>query len=128
MLDSRKLYWKGRDTAAMRHDTPTLESRGYPKLANLMGPYPEIAIFRRFGSLTMLNLMSLQAELLVIEDELQKVQREDNASKDSETYSTNFHALNHSVYPNNHQRLLLESSRKKLEEYRAYWMVPQALT
>lgn len=104
----------------MPNAVPAPELRGYPKLANLMGPYPEIAIFRRFSSLTMLNLMSLQAELLEIEDKLQTCQKEDDASSDLEisTFSTSFCALNHSQSPKNRQRVLLESSRDKLEQYR----------
>lgn len=46
------------------------ESRGYYRLAELMGSYQETAIFRRFGLLNMLNLLSLQAELVNLQRQL----------------------------------------------------------
>ena len=45
---------------------------GYAKVANLMGLYPEYAIFRRFGMLNMQRTLHLQAELVYLEDELKK--------------------------------------------------------
>jgi len=103
----------------MAKSAPAGRLRGYPKVAKLMGPYPDVAIFRRFGSLTMLNLMRLQAELLVIEDELRSVQAANDVSSDPDVYlySTNFQKLNDSKAPNNEQRLLMEKSLQKLEQY-----------
>ena len=50
--------------------------RGYPRLAALMGSYQETAIFRRFGKLNMLNLLSLQAELTDLEVQLENIVQE----------------------------------------------------
>lgn len=47
-----------------------IRSPGYPLLANIMGRHGEIAIFRKFSALNILNLMSMQAELLELEDDL----------------------------------------------------------
>lgn len=58
------------------------KQRGYPKLASLMGHHTETAIFRRFGQLNMLNLLSLQAELTDLELQLQYIRQEDQASDD----------------------------------------------
>jgi len=55
---------------------------GYLKLASLMGHHTETAIFRRFGQLNMLNLLSLQAELTDLEFQLQHIRQEDEASDD----------------------------------------------
>ena len=108
---------------AMPSPEPSL--KGYPKLATLMGEFPEVAIFRRFGTLTMLNLMRLQAELVEIEEKLRIKQLQDDfASLDTEKYSTIFSTLNKSKaskegdkdHPN--QMALLELSRTKLTEYR----------
>lgn len=98
---------------------PTGVLRGYPKVAQLMGSYPDVAIFRRFGSLTVFNLMRLQAELLVIEDELRSIQVANDFSSDPDvcSYSTDFRKLNDSKEPDNAQRLLMDQSLHKLEQY-----------
>lgn len=97
----------------------THKPQGYRKLAKLMGPHPEIAIFRRFDSLTMFNLMRLQAELVAIDDQLQRIGEQDDLSADSNisSYSTDFYALNTSKPPDDAQLQLLEQSRVKLEQY-----------
>lgn len=38
-----------------------------------MSRYPENAIFRRFSSLNMINLLSLQAELIALQEDCEKV-------------------------------------------------------
>ncbi|CAG8982356.1 hypothetical protein HYALB_00014055 [Hymenoscyphus albidus] len=50
-----------------------IQSPGYPILADMMGRVGEIAIFRKFGALNILNLMSMQAELLQLEDDLKDI-------------------------------------------------------
>lgn len=45
----------------------------YPKLSDLMGSWPDFAIFRRFGSLNAQNLLFLQAEITHLENELAEV-------------------------------------------------------
>jgi len=42
----------------------------HSKLAALMGEFPDAAIFRRFGTLSALNLMRLQAELIEVAKKL----------------------------------------------------------
>jgi len=65
--------WRPGDPVKMSDD------QGYPKLAIPMGIYPENAIFRRFGWLSTLNLMRLQAELAQLEEDLKGCQREDES-------------------------------------------------
>ncbi len=68
----------------------------------------------------MINLMSLQAELVQIEEQLRKKQLQDKKEK----YSTTFSTLNNTSisqpssanHPN--QTYLLDLSRRKLSEYR----------
>lgn len=100
-------------------ETDTWHIRGYPKLARLLGLYPEAAVFRRFSALGMLNLLSLQAELISIENELRDLWEEDDSSSDSEVrlYTSDFYRLHRSTEPNDDQLLLLKSSREKLEQY-----------
>lgn len=59
-----------------------------------MGPYPQLAIFRKFGSLNMLNLLSLQAELTRLEKKLKAtVKSDDKSVGEASKYSTSFLAM-----------------------------------
>lgn len=91
---------------------PARSPQDYRRVAKFMSLYPETAIFRRFGSLTMLNLMKLQAELLALEDQIRRIGERDDASEtpNEANYSIDFH--------DEAQRTLLEDSRVKLEQYR----------
>jgi hypothetical protein len=51
--------------------------KGYYKLAALMGKSRQMSIFRRFGQLTMFNLLSLQADLIALEAEFRETWLED---------------------------------------------------
>jgi len=53
---------------------------GYPSLADFMSRSPEAAIFRRFRSITLLNILRLQAELQDMEEELGEIIFEDATS------------------------------------------------
>ena len=99
--------------------------KGYPKLALLMGEFPDVAIFRRFGSLSALNLMRIQAELIKIEEELQLQQlKDDGPGQPGERYSISSSEMNltkatkegEQGHPN--QMALLESAQTKLIAYR----------
>ena len=99
--------------------------KGYPKLAILMGENPDVAIFRRFGTMSALNLMRLQAELIDIEEKLRAQQlKDDKASLPNGEYSTYFLKLNlekptkegEQGHPN--QMALLELAQTKLILYR----------
>lgn len=50
---------------------------GYHDLASVMGRYFELGIFRRFGTLSTLNLLYLQAELTDLEEELKVLAQSD---------------------------------------------------
>lgn len=94
--------------------------RGYQKLASLMGNYHETAIFRRFDSLSMLNVLSLQAELLALQDELGDICFEDESSDDpaANAFAVNFFALRESEGGiNDEQYQILIKIREKLREY-----------
>jgi hypothetical protein len=55
---------------------------GHPLLANHMCLHPQIAIFRSFLRLNMLHLLHLQAEIVGLENKLQKAERDDHESAD----------------------------------------------
>jgi hypothetical protein len=69
--------------------------QGYHKLAHLQAIYPDTAIFRRFGSLNTLVLLSLQAKLINLESDFEEFCKKDDCSDVAEEkkYSTNFKAL-----------------------------------
>ncbi|KAI6910507.1 hypothetical protein KC318_g2947 [Hortaea werneckii] len=92
-------------------------TKGYHRLADLMGHYPETAIFRRFGALNMLNLLSLQAELIDLQVQFRDIWVEDDASVDldEKDYSTYFRKLVKSETSLQYEMLL--EVRKKLQEY-----------
>lgn len=96
------------------------EPKGYPKLAALMGPNLDVAIFRRFGALNMLNLMSLQAELVDLEAQLSDVMHEDASSDDPKRklYSERFSILQRSLEDGDGVQWQMQLNiRNKLTEY-----------
>jgi hypothetical protein len=66
---------------------------GYPKLAGHIERLPEVGIFRRFGALNARRLYYLQAELVLLEKELKKLERLDKESGDKarSQYSINWY-------------------------------------
>jgi hypothetical protein len=94
----------------------TLNTNGYPRLADLMGRHGEIAIFRKFGALNMLNLMSLQAELVELEDKLRDVLLENENGEDGVLLLQDFYEVRNTPR-GNRQRNLMEHIRTKLREY-----------
>jgi hypothetical protein len=56
---------------------PPTTKEGYAKVAELLGTYPELSIFRRFGSLNMQSLLYQQAELTHLESELRSITKAD---------------------------------------------------
>jgi DNA-binding HxlR family transcriptional regulator len=98
---------------------------GYAKMGRLMGEYPEVAIFRRFGALNMENLLLLQAELQDLEIRLRELQKADLESGhvDRTNYSRDWYTLKESgdsvAEPGNdgQQWALMLEIRDKLKEY-----------
>jgi hypothetical protein len=59
-----------------------LPENGYRALANTMAKRRDLAIFRKFGALNMLNLLNLQAELMELQDRLvERFHKDDEAWK-----------------------------------------------
>lgn len=93
---------------------------GYPRLSGQMGLIPETQIFRSFRALNARNLLYLQAELNVLEEELQKIEVED--SKDVENgktlYAVDWEWLNQPEDgQETEQRNLVWKIREILEKY-----------
>ena len=51
-------------------DPAKRQLHGYPRMARMMGKSDELAIFRRFNDVNVLSLLSLQAEILELRDNL----------------------------------------------------------
>ena len=90
-----------------------------------MGEFPDVAIFRRFGTLSALTLMRLQAELIQIEEKLRAQQlRDDVAGHPKQDYSTSLFELNleratkEGDHDHPNQMALMELAQKKLIAYR----------
>lgn len=91
--------------------------RGYHRLADLMGHYPEAAIFRRFGALNAIHLLSLQAELIDLQVQFRDICAEDDSmgNSDEKEFSTYFRKLRESE--DSLQYDMLNKIRAKLREY-----------
>lgn len=106
--------------------TPTLQPApaGYPKLAELMGFFPEMAAVRRFGALNAQNLLYMQAELIDIERKLRNSQVLDNRSADEVKlyYARNWYFLSQSPQDteDGEQLRLVILAREKLEKYSTF--------
>ncbi|KAI4933519.1 uncharacterized protein J4E92_003186 [Alternaria infectoria] len=94
---------------------------GYPKLAGRMGVMPEMAMFKRFGSLNARNLLYMQNELMYLEMQLKYIEAKDQASDDGNKglYGYNFFWMKHSESDEkgNEQIKLVMRMRKLLKEY-----------
>ncbi|KAF2144253.1 uncharacterized protein K452DRAFT_223706 [Aplosporella prunicola CBS 121167] len=86
-----------------------------------MGPYTEVAIFRRFGSLNMINLLFLQAELVELERKYKDIYLFDAKGAPgipAQPFSHNFKSLRESDKTTNHEQLdMLKEIQLKLAAY-----------
>jgi hypothetical protein len=93
---------------------------GYPKLAALQGTYPQLGIYRRFSTLNARNLLYLQAELIILETNLNEFTKKDCVSEDrnARLHNMNWYRLNERedgvVNSQWHTMLCV---REKLKEY-----------
>ncbi|ERF75969.1 hypothetical protein EPUS_01335 [Endocarpon pusillum Z07020] len=95
---------------------------GYDRLASFMGYFPETAIFRRFATLNAKNILYLQAELFWLEEELEKVVKDDAQCTNGNRplYSRDWYRLSHSEEhsdSNSKQWKIFMNIRKALKEY-----------
>ncbi|KAK4565360.1 hypothetical protein LTR86_003977 [Recurvomyces mirabilis] len=100
----------------------TLRPKGYNKLAVLMGRNPQVAIFRRFGALNMLNLLYLQAELSELERKFETAYLDDAVSNKANVreFCKSMVALRNSENgPNGDQLEQFLVIQDKLEKYNA---------
>lgn len=95
---------------------------GYTKLASFISSHPELAIFRRFGTLNAQNLLYLQAELVHLENRLKECLKADASSGqiDRTMYDRDWQSLSESTFApdgNPEQWATALQIRKTLKEY-----------
>lgn len=97
-----------------------LREPNYAVLAELMGSNKEIAMFRKFDAMNMLSLLSMQAELIDLERELENEVMNDERSEKPETRiaSKYFHQMRR-VESDSGQWEKIVMIRRKLKEYSA---------
>lgn len=93
----------------------TAEEPGYHTLASLMGRDGEYAIFRKFSSLNMLNLLSMQAELLHLEEDYKRIVFRHEKGLDGVELVASFRSLHQAE--DSEQKRVLDKIRIKLDEY-----------
>ncbi|PQE24140.1 ATP synthase subunit gamma protein [Rutstroemia sp. NJR-2017a BVV2] len=94
--------------------------KGYPKLAALQATYPQLGIYRRFATLNARNLLYLQAELVILESNLNEFTRRDCVSEDltARLYNKNWYHLDkRKDGVLNSQYYTMLRVREKLKEY-----------
>ncbi|KAH7317363.1 hypothetical protein BKA65DRAFT_600032 [Rhexocercosporidium sp. MPI-PUGE-AT-0058] len=100
----------------------TAKIEGYPKLAELQGMYPQLATYGRFATLNTRNLLYLQAELVDLEERLDRYTLEDLRSTEDQQKgsSRDWYTLSKIVdgVSSSQWEVMLEI-RQRLEQYNA---------
>lgn len=95
---------------------------GYEKLGSLIGRYPPLSIYRKFGALAAENLLHMQAELSHLEAEMRLIKEQDRQDSGKAGFVACWSALQGAT-SNPGADLQWRKSleiRKKLTEYRSY--------
>jgi hypothetical protein len=91
---------------------------GYAKIASLMSHHHELAIFRRFGTFNLQNLLYLQAELTHLEEDLKEVVKKDQADPGRFFYTKHWYSLANSEDGEEKEQWgKVLQIREKLKEY-----------
>ncbi|KAI0527818.1 hypothetical protein F5B22DRAFT_5248 [Xylaria bambusicola] len=112
------------ETTPATIDLDRVEKGGYTRLAEYMGQQPQLAIFRRFGTLANANLLYLQAEIVELENHLKLVQDEDSQTNDDarQKYFQSWNRLSYSAClkpgsPEREQYELIMKLRELMAQY-----------
>ncbi|KAH6630608.1 hypothetical protein B0J18DRAFT_421686 [Chaetomium sp. MPI-SDFR-AT-0129] len=103
----------------MANMIPLKSQANYHRLSSLMKNGSDLAIFRRFGELNMMSLLSLQAEILQLESDYRHHCELDNQStnKSEAEYAMYFRSLHESRCTSGEQIRLLDALQVKLAAY-----------
>ncbi|KAI0439537.1 hypothetical protein F4803DRAFT_553988 [Xylaria telfairii] len=101
-----------------------VEAGGYDRLAVYMGQNPQLAIYRRFNTLSNTNLLYFQAELTELEHQLEFVQKQDSQSSENgrQDYFRSWYQLSESAgldvgSPEREQYELIMKLRQLMTQY-----------
>lgn len=95
------------------------EPKHYHRLAAIMADTRELVIFRRFDDIAALRLLSLQADILILQAEFQRQCKENDTSENENerNYSQSFRQLNIGRDQNIEQALVMDNMFSKLDQY-----------
>jgi len=94
---------------------------GYPQIVSLMSQHEELAILRKFGNLSIQNLLFMQAELMHLEEKLTRIAaKEDDGSSSSLKYRDWWTLSRPNENGGNEHWEIVMDIRTKLEKYREY--------
>ena len=130
------VYQVNNNVSTSTEDVPIpgspLPELGYRKIASIMAREgSSCKIFRKFGQLNMLSLLSLQAEIMSLQELLRKICNSDDINRNLayQNIAYSFHAMREqkvrvalteggdAQQQDNEQHRLLQEIRKKLTEY-----------
>ncbi len=98
----------------------------YTALASMMANHAEAAIFRRFDTLNIKNLLYMQAELVDLENQLHEIESEDKKSKapNKVAFSSSVQALRRSASTrDNDQWMKYKEVQEKIHAYSMYYAI-----
>jgi hypothetical protein len=95
---------------------------GYDKLSTLIGRYPSLAIYRRFGALSAKVLLHMQAELVHLENELSIISQRNSTDPEKARFDVSWEALDQASSEGaaDFQRNLVLQIQEKLAVYRMW--------
>ena len=93
---------------------------GYDKLAALIGKYPSLGIYRRFGALSAKVLLNMQAELAHLETELRIITQRNSSDPEKARFDVSWEALSQASSEGaaDLQRKVILQIQEKLSIYR----------
>ncbi|KAI1358376.1 hypothetical protein F5Y08DRAFT_333163 [Xylaria arbuscula] len=95
------------------------ELGGYLKLADMIATNPDIAIFRKFRFLSVMNVLPLQSELQDLESQLRDIWQHEHEENDfRRTFRTDFRFIRQNLNEDSIQYEILHEIGDKLKEYR----------
>ena len=94
---------------------------GYPQISQLMLQHTELAIFRKFGDLNMLNLLHMQGEIMHLEEKYHKLSKADKEGSSRAHRSRDWWSLTQLDDAGKREQWdTLCKIREKLREYSKY--------
>ena len=102
-----------------QHARPQPTRIGYPKMADFVGLEPQLAIFKRFGSLNAENLLYMQAEIASLEEDLSLIVASDASTsndKANRNYASSWRTLQEAGEQSAQWRKRMQI-RERLKEY-----------